>query len=120
MFEELLLIDSDLEILDAFKRFLERHQYSVATAASGEEAIRQLQLRCPNLIVIEPVFSDDWSEKVLRQYRNSAAGVPLIGLSKRTSCSVAFPFSAYLVKPISLVVLLEGIQSLLHGVSSAG
>jgi two-component system, OmpR family, response regulator len=117
MFEELLLIESDQEILDAFKKFLERHRYTVATAASGEEAILQLKLRRPNLIVIEPILADDWSERVLRQYRHSAPGVPVIGLSKRTSCSVAFPFSIYFVKPISLVALLDGIQNLLQKVS---
>jgi DNA-binding response OmpR family regulator len=114
MFEELLLIDPDQEILDAFKRFLELHGFSVASAASGSEAVRQLRLRRPDLIVIEPVLYDDWGERIFDEFRHSAAGVPVIGLSKQTSCSMPFPFANYLVKPVSLAYLLECIQNALH------
>lgn len=117
MFQELLLIDPDQEILDTFKRFLERHGYSVATAASGPEATGELRRRRPALIVIEPVMSDHWGEKILEEYRHSSPGVPVIGLSKRRCCTIAFPFCVYFVKPISMVQLLEGIQSAL---SSSG
>lgn len=114
MFEELLLIDPDREILDAFHTFLERQGYSVAIASSGSEATRQLRLRRPDLIVIEPALPDDWGERLLEQYRHSAGGVPVIGLSKRRSSSIALPFSLYHVKPISLVRLLESIRAALH------
>ncbi len=113
MFEELLLIDPDQEILDAFKRFLELHSYLVSTAASGSEATRQLRLTRPDLVVIEPVLNDDWGERVLEQYRHSAAGVPVIGLSKQRASRIAFPFCNYLVKPVSLARLLESIQNAL-------
>ena len=114
MFEELLLIETDREILDAFHTFLERQGYSVATAASGQEATRQLRLRRPDLIVIEPVLIDDWGERVLEQYRSTAAGVPVIGISKRGASINAFPYSSYHVKPISLALLLESIRTALH------
>jgi DNA-binding response OmpR family regulator len=113
MLEELLLIESDQEILDTFKKYLERNGYLVATAASGLEAARQLELRRPDLIVIEPALSDDWGARVLEQYRHTATGVPVIGLSKFSRSSIAFPFCVYLVKPISLVHLLESIRSVL-------
>jgi DNA-binding response OmpR family regulator len=110
MFELLVLVDPDQEILDALRRFFERQGYSVATAAHGPEAMRQLRLRRPDLIVIEPMLADDWGEKVLEQYRQSAAGVPVIGLSKHSTTSISFPFCAYHVKPISLFRLLETVQ----------
>lgn len=113
MLQELLLIDPDQEILDTFKRFLERHGYSVAIAASGPEAMGKLRLRRPALIVIEPVLPEHWGERILEEYRHSTAGVPVIGLSKLRCCSIAFPFCVYLVKPISMVQLLEGIRTAL-------
>ncbi|MCC7334769.1 MAG: response regulator [Pirellulaceae bacterium] len=114
MFEELLIIETDREILDAFHTFLDRQGYSVAIAANGPEATRQLRRRRPDLIVIEPFLSDDWGERVLEQYRRSAAGVPVIGLSKYRSSRNAFPYSSYHVKPISLALLLESIRTALH------
>ena len=117
MFEELLLIDADHEILDTFTRYLERHSYTVTTAANGPEATRQLSLKRPDLIVIEPVLSEDWGVRVLEQYRRTADGVPVIGLSKLTQSSVAFPFCAFLVKPISMILLLESIRA---GLCSTG
>lgn len=117
MFAAILLIDADQEILDIFKKFLERHSYIVSTAASGPEAMRQLCLRRPDLIVIEPALSEDWGARVLEQYLHTAAGVPVIGLSKHTRSSIAFPFRTYLVKPISLTLLLESIRS---GLCSSG
>lgn len=113
MLENLLLIDPDQEILDTFKRFLERHDYSVATAASGAEATRQLRFNRPDLIVIEPEMSGDWGERVLDQYRHTAADVPVIGLSKHKRSKASFPFSVYHVKPISLMLLLECIRTTL-------
>jgi DNA-binding response OmpR family regulator len=114
MFELLVLVDPDQEILDTFRRFLERQGYSVATAAQGPEAMRHLRLKRPNLIVIEPMLTDDWGERVLEQCRRSAADVPVIGLSKRSSFSMLYPFCAYHVKPISLFSLLETIQTSLQ------
>jgi DNA-binding response OmpR family regulator len=117
MFEELLLIDPDQELVDTFKKYLERHSYTVKTAAGGPEAMGQLCLRRPDLIVIEPALSEDWGARVLEQYRRTAAGVPVIGLSKLNRSSIAFPFCIYLVKPISLSLLLESIRS---GLCSSG
>jgi CheY-like chemotaxis protein len=117
MSEELLLIDGDQEILDTFKKFLERHSYTVATAASGPEAVEHLGLRRPDLIVIEPALSEDWGARVLEKYLHTAAGVPIIGLSKLTRSSIAFPFRIYLVKPVSLTLLLESIR---NGLCSSG
>ena len=114
MFEELLLIDPDQEILDAFKRFLTRHGFSVETAASGATATRQMRLSRPDLIVIEPVLSGDWDERIFEQYQHTAPSVPLIGLSKHASSRVAFPFIEYYVKPISSGQLLEGIRTALR------
>ncbi len=113
MFENLLLIDPDQEILDTFQRYLARHGYTIATASSGPEATRQLRHRRPDLIVIEPVLSNDWGESVLEQYQHTAAGVPVIGLSKHPRSRVAFPFCVYHVKPISMVLLLENIRTAL-------
>jgi DNA-binding response OmpR family regulator len=114
MFELVVLVDSDLEILDAFKKFLEKHRYTVATAAGGPEAARELRLRRPDLIVIEPVLADDWGERVLEQYRRTAVGVPVIGVSKRSRSEIHFPYFAYHVKPVSMFSLLETIRTSLQ------
>lgn len=111
MFELLVIVDPDHEILSTFGRFFKMQGYCVATAANGLEAMRHLRLQRPDLIIIEPALMDGWGERVWEQYRNSAEGVPVIGVSQRSHSNIPFPFSEYYVKPVSLERLLATIRA---------
>ena len=48
-----LVVDNEPKLCEILKRFLEMHNFEVATACSGEEALRQLQQKVPMFILLD-------------------------------------------------------------------
>ena len=113
MGENLLLVEPDCEILEAFKSFLHRNGYLVTIAASGRECLDRLSVSIPDLMVLEPALPGLWGDRVLATCCDlvRSTKLPVIAVSRRNPGMHSFPFKAYHIKPISLNALLHSIEA---------
>ena len=55
----ILVVDDDPDILDTSRIILEKHGYEVQTAKNGQEAMRCLQQRMPDLMILDVMMASD-------------------------------------------------------------
>lgn len=122
MSRRILVADDEPNILAALEFMLRRAGYEVDVARDGEEALRQLEQRPPDLVLLDvmmPVLSGyDVCERL--RARPEWAGVKVVMLSARgreteTNRGLAAGADLYVVKPFSNRELLQKIDSLLGG-----
>lgn len=122
MKRRILVADDEPNILAALEFMLSRAGYEVDVARDGEEALRRLEQRLPDLVLLDvmmPVLSGyDVCERL--RARPEWAGVKVAMLSARgreaeTSRGLAAGADLYLVKPFSNRELLQKIDALLGG-----
>jgi DNA-binding response OmpR family regulator len=57
--KDILLVDDDLDILDSITVILENSGYSVRTAINGQEALKALTARKPDLLLLDIMMTTD-------------------------------------------------------------
>ncbi len=77
----ILLIDDDSSIRSVFKRFLERHEYSVSVAEDGEAALRLLDEVSPDLVVTDIMMPHKDGIEVILELRKQHPDLPIIAIS---------------------------------------
>ena len=55
----ILVVDDDADILDTSRIILEKHGYEVQTAKDGQEAMRCMQERKPDLMILDVMMATD-------------------------------------------------------------
>ncbi|WP_434386120.1 response regulator transcription factor [Melittangium boletus] len=115
-----ILIVEDEEVLaDSLRDILTSEGHEVRVARTGFEALEQLALRAPDVLVLDVMLPGVDGTKVLDQLRGSA---PHTRVVIETSCGrealKGRPVEAYLRKPFSLDELLGAIEGALRPVSS--
>ena len=78
-----LVVEDERDIRDLLRRYLERAQHSVVTASRGAEALRQLEVARPDLVLLDLGLPDIDGTEVLREA--VAAGIAVIALTARSS-----------------------------------
>ena len=56
---EILLVDDDPDLRDSLQIILEKKGYSVRTAANGHEALAALEVRRPDLMILDIMMTTD-------------------------------------------------------------
>ncbi len=56
---EILVVDDDRDIRDVLRIILEKNGYSVRLAKNGKEAVKELQAKKPDLMVLDIMMSTD-------------------------------------------------------------
>ena len=56
---EILLVDDDSDLRDSLQIILEKKGYSVRTAANGREALEALELRRPDLMILDVMMTTE-------------------------------------------------------------
>jgi len=56
---EILVVDDDPDIRDSIKIILEKNGYTVRLAKNGEEALAELKVQKPNLMILDIMMSTD-------------------------------------------------------------
>jgi DNA-binding response OmpR family regulator len=56
---EILVVDDDPDIVDSLRIILESNHYEVRTAANGSEALRALEDRMPDLMILDVMMATD-------------------------------------------------------------
>ena len=79
----LLVVDDSPTVLSLLRAALEAHQYEVATAGDGAEALKTIRQSAPDLIVTDSIMSGLDGFALLGQLREDAStrGIPVIMLT---------------------------------------
>src|SRR2546422_5411841 len=81
----LLVVDDDPRITDLLRRILAYEGYSVAIAASGDEALNRTLERAPELIVLDVMLPGFDGLEVVERLRAAGDNVPILLLTARDS-----------------------------------
>ena len=116
MTQHILVIDDDPDIVKTLQANLELDGYSVTTAGSGSEGLDALEVRTPDLILLDLNLPDIDGIKVCQNVRRKC-DVPVIMLSARDTVSdkllgLECGADDYLVKPFSTEELLARLRAL--------
>jgi two-component system alkaline phosphatase synthesis response regulator PhoP len=113
-----LVVDDEPDIVDLLRYNLTREGYRVETASNGEEALRSVAAKAPDLIVLDlmmPVL--DGFETVRRLKADTrSAGIPVIFLTARSAevdevVGLELGADDYIQKPISPRKLVARVKA---------
>src|SRR2546423_12393744 len=115
----ILIVDDDPRITDLLRRVLAYEGYSVASAASGSEALNRSLERPPDLVVLDIMLPGLDGLEVARRLRAAGDNVPILMLTARDSVAdrvEGFEMGAddYLIKPFAPEELLVRVKALLR------
>jgi CheY-like chemotaxis protein len=111
-----LIVDDELDIVDAVRAILEEERYRVVTCGNGREALKYLEESKPDLAILDimmPVMNGYETLKAIRQ-QPTLERIPILIMSAIAPKVNAkeYTWAGYLKKPFSLRELLEQVHSL--------
>ena len=111
-----LIIDDELDIVEAVKAILEEERYKVVTCGNGRDALKCLEDSRPDLAIVDimmPVMNGYETIKAIRQ-RTDFEQLPILVMSAIAPAVKAkeYTWAGYLRKPFSLRELLKQVHTL--------
>lgn len=115
----LLVVDDEPFILEAVAASLRFLGFEVATAATGQAALRQARESEPDLIVLDVLLPDVDGFAVVRRLREEGATVPVIFLTARDTqqdkvTGLGLGGDDYVTKPFGLEELAARVRAVLR------
>ncbi len=115
----ILVVDDEPRITDLLRRILAYEGYSVAVAASGEDALKRTLERPPDLIVLDIMLPGLDGLEVVRRLRLAEDQVPVLMLTARDAVSdrvkgLDAGADDYLVKPFAPEELVARVKAMLR------
>ena len=115
----ILVVDDDKHITEVLRRALAYEGYSVEVALKGDEALRKLLERQPDLVVLDRMLPNVDGLEVCRRIRESGNQVPILMLTAKDAIpdrvmGLDSGADDYLVKPMQLDELLAHVRALLR------
>ncbi len=117
----ILLADDDPFIADVVRATLSTHGHVVGVVASGEDALRVVETKRPNLVILDCAMPGMGGIEALRRIRASGTGfdTPVLMLTARTGSrdeeiAVRAGASDYLRKPFDPTELIVVVERLLR------
>lgn len=115
----LLVVDDDPRITELLRRILAYEGYSVAIAASGQDALSRTLERPPDLIVLDILLPGLDGLEVARRLREAGDTVPILMLTARDAVEnrvegLTVGADDYLVKPFAPEELVARVKALLR------
>ncbi|HKD76291.1 MAG TPA: response regulator transcription factor, partial [Ktedonobacterales bacterium] len=119
MVSHILVIDDDWPITEMLRRTLAHAGYTVSTAGTGEEGLRAVIDRPPDLIVLDIMLPGIDGFEVARRLREGGTTAPILMLTARGEVpdrvqGLRGGADDYLVKPFALDELLARVDVLLR------
>src|SRR3954454_8872214 len=114
-----LVVDDGAMFREALERALRLEGFAVSTAAGGREALAEVKLRPPAVVVLDVTMADLDGVTVLRRWRAEGLDVPVCILSARDEvhdrvAGLQAGADDYLVKPFELEELIPRLHALLR------
>ena len=120
MIKKILIADDEPNIVMSLEFLMEQSGYEVAIARDGEEALRQMALFAPDLVLLDVMMPLRNGYEVCQSIRENAAWdrVKIVMLSAKgrdleVSQGLALGADAYVTKPFSTKALIAQVQELL-------
>ncbi len=114
-----LVVDDELNIRELVQVALRFHGFTVTSAATGTEALRQAAEGRPDLVVLDVMLPDLDGFEVCKRLRAGGNEVPVIFLTARDTSSdtvtgLALGGDDYVTKPFSVEALVARIRAVLR------
>jgi DNA-binding response OmpR family regulator len=120
MAKRVLIVDDEANIVAALEYLLRRSGYEVSVAATGDEALRQVEAIAPDLVLLDVMMPQKSGYEVCRRIRERAEwrGVKIVMLSAKgreaeVSRGLSLGADLYVTKPFSNAELVARIRELL-------
>lgn len=115
---KVLVVDDDANIVKLIKLYLEKEDYTVCTAADGEEALEVYKRENPSIIVLDIMMPKLDGNGVCREIRKTS-NVPIIMLTAKGETfdkvlSLELGADDYIVKPFEPKELMARIKAILR------
>lgn len=122
MYEKILVVDDEANIVDIIKFNLEKQNYRVVTAYDGYEAMDQFDKEKPDLVILDVMMPGMDGFEVCRRIR-SISNVPIILVTARTEeidtvLGLEMGADEYVAKPFSLRELMARVKASLRRYST--
>jgi len=113
------IVDDDAAIRAALGRALRMENYDVELFVDGAAALRSIQLRAPDAIVLDLQLPDIDGLEICRRIRRAGDSTPILMLTARDAVNdrvagLDVGADDYLVKPFDLAELLARLRALLR------
>ncbi len=113
------IVDDDAAIRSALGRALRMEDYDVELFDDGTSALKAIQLRAPDAIVLDLQLPDIDGLEICRRIRRSGDATPILMLTARDAVNdrvagLDVGADDYLVKPFDLAELLARLRALLR------
>ena len=120
MAKRVLIVDDEANIVAALDYLLRRSGYEVSIAATGDEALRQVDAFAPDLVLLDVMMPQKSGYEVCRRIRERPewAAVKIVMLSAKgreaeVSKGMSLGADLYVTKPFSNAELVARIRELL-------
>jgi two-component system, OmpR family, alkaline phosphatase synthesis response regulator PhoP len=120
MAKRVLIVDDEVNIVAALDYLLRRSGYEVSVAATGDEALRQVEAFAPDLVLLDVMMPQKSGYEVCRRIRErpELRGVKIVMLSAKgrdaeVSKGLSLGADLYVTKPFSNAELVVRIRELL-------
>jgi DNA-binding response OmpR family regulator len=118
--KRILIVDDEPNIVAALEYLLRRSGYEVGVAATGDEALRQVEAFAPDLVLLDVMMPQKSGYEVCRRIRERPewSRVKIVMLSAKgreaeVSKGISLGADLYVTKPFSNAELVGRIRELL-------
>lgn len=122
--KNLLIADDNEQILDVLKEYAMRENYSVSTAKTGKEALREFDRRSFHAVLLDVMMPEMDGFEVCREIRRKSM-VPIIMITARGEdferiMGLDIGADDYVVKPFSPSEVMARLRAILRRLDFAG
>ncbi len=116
----ILVVDDEPDIITLLRINFEQQGYTVTTASNGREALEQVAIRKPDIILLDQMMPEMSGLEVAQELKadEATAAIPVVMLSAKDSYDDMSQgwqsgIDLYLVKPIDLQELESIVETIL-------